>query len=368
MEHIAFFTDKLSTGGVGKMRANLSNELVSLGCKVDLVARTTNSPYKSLFDPSVRLIEIGTTNRIFALPKLVRYLITQKPDVLISDRLRLNFLALDAKRIAMAKTKICMSVHVPLSLRLARLSPSKRKKMDKRLRSYIPRNYSIIAVSHGVAHDLKTNLGFPADKIKVVYNPAVTKGIFEMAKEEVDHPWFKDHSLPILLSAGRFYPQKDYPTLIAAFKKVLSNTKCRLMILGDGELKQDIENLIKKEGLEEWVCLPGFQKNPYKYMARADLFVLSSKWEGLPNVLLETMALGTPIVSTDCPYGPKEILKNGELGPLVPVGDVEGLAHAIVKALNNPTPSEILKSAASRFTVENSAKNYLKAVGSKQSE
>lgn len=364
MAHIAFFTDRLSTGGVGKMRANLSNELSSSGCKVDLVARTTQGPYKDLFDPSIRLIEIGTTNRIFALPKLVRYLLIHKPDALIADRLRLNFLALDAKRIARSKTKICMSVHVPLSLRLQRLTPSKKNKIYKRLRSYIPQNHSIIAVSHGLANDLKTNLGFPSDKIKVIYNPAVTKAIFEKAQEKIDHPWFKDHSIPVLLSAGRFYPQKDFHTLIAAFKKVLPSMQCRLMILGDGEQKQEIKHLVKKEGLQNSVCLPGFKKNPYKYMANADLFVLSSKWEGLPNVLLEAMALGTPIVSTDCPHGPKEILKNGELGPLVPVGDPDSLAQAIIDVLKRPIPSKILKAAASRFTVEKSAQNYLKAIES----
>lgn len=360
---IAFLTDKMSTGGVGRVLLNFANELSSRGVKVDLVVSKKKGPYIEILSPSVKIFEIGTTNRIGALPKLTAYLFFNRPAVMATDRLRLNFLALDAARLTRSKTKVSMTAHVPLSMRLARLKPSKRKRMEKRIRAYIPRNHSLIGVSKGVVNDMVQNLHFPSDKVHLVYNPIINKEMFEMAQEVVDHPWFKEKELPILLSAGRFYDQKDFPTLINGFEKLWKRLKCRLVILGEGEQKEEIEKLSRQKGLSEYIFMPGFVINPYKFMAQADLFVLSSKWEGFGNVLAEAMALGTPVVSTNCPYGPSEILEDGKYGPLVPVGDAGALAHAMEKVLKAPIPRELLKKGAARFTVEQSAQDFTKVLG-----
>ncbi len=361
--HIAFFTDKLSTGGVGRVLVNLANELTSLGYRIDLIVSKKGGPYVESLDPSVNIFQTGTTNRIFALPRLAKYLLLHRPDAVITDRLRLNFAALDASSLTRSASKICLSVHVPLSMRLARLEPAKKRRAEKRIKAHIPKNFSVIAVSKGVAGDMAKELKIPAEKIKLVYNPIITEQLFKMAEEDVDHPWFRDKETPVVLAAGRLYPQKDFPTLIRAFKKLASRVHCRLMILGEGEQKGEIEALVQQNGLEQQVLLPGFVGNPYKYMARADLFVLSSRWEGFGNVLAEAMALGTPVVSTNCPYGPDEILEDGRLGPLARVGDPDSLSRAMEQALKAPLPSMLLQKGAERFTARVSAKGYLKAAG-----
>jgi len=361
--HIAFLTDKLSIGGVGRVLVNFANELSFRGFRVDLVVGKGTGPYSELLSTQVKIFEIGTTNRLGALPKLAAYLLLNRPAVLATDRLRLNFLALDATRLTMSKAKVVMTAHVPLSMRLARISPSKRKKMAKRIKAYIPRNHSLIGVSKGVARDMVNSLGFPPEKTHVIYNPIITPKMLQMAGDPVDHPWFKEKTLPILLSAGRFYDQKDFPMLINAFEKVWKRQKCRLVILGEGKEKENIVKLVRQKGLSQFVFMPGFVINPYKFMAKANIFVLSSKWEGFGNVLAEAMALGTPVVSTDCQYGPNEILENGKYGPLVPVGDTEAMAKAIEEVLSAPLPKQLLRKGADRFGVEQSVRKFTKVLG-----
>ncbi|NLO89188.1 MAG: glycosyltransferase, partial [Clostridia bacterium] len=188
---------------------------------------------------------------------------------------------------------------------------------------------AVVAVSQGVADDLVKTTGLMRELIKVIYNPIVTPELLEKAKESIGHPWFKPGQPPVILSAGRLTAAKDFPTLIHAFARVRAERLARLMILGEGEERPNLESLVRELGLESDVSMPEFVENPYAYMARAAVFVLSSAWEGFGNVLVEAMAVGTPVVSTDCPSGPAEILEGGKWGKLVPVGDVEKLAKAL---------------------------------------
>ncbi len=362
---IAFYIGALSTGGVGKITLHLTRELVKRGIRVDLLLGKATGPLLEGVAPGVRVIDLGTTHAFFSVPRLVRYLRRRRPAIVASDRPRLAIAVLRARRLSFSSTRMFTSVHIPLSLKLKRLKEKKRRSERAAIQRFYPLNDGIIAVSRGVAEDMVEHLGLPSEKIHVVYNPVVTPRIDAMAREAVDHPWFSSGGPPIILGAGRFMAQKDFPTLIRAFAEVRRMRPCRLMILGRGKERGPMESLARELGVHQETALPGFVANPYKYMARADLFVLSSAWEGFGLVLAEAMAVGLPAVSTDCPHGPREILENGRHGPLTPVGDVEALARAMARTLDHPPDPASLRSAAGRFTVEACADGYLKAFGIK---
>ena len=191
----------------------------------------------------------------------------------------------------------------------------------------------------------------------------VTPELEDLAAETPAHPWLRDPKVPVCLAAGRLCPQKDYPTLIRAFATLAETRPLRLLILGDGPDRADLESLIRQLGLADRVALPGFAENPFSAMARAGVFVLSSAWEGLPGVLIQAMACGTPVVATDCPSGPREVLVDGRYGPLVPVGDPEALAQAIGETLDRPLGAELLKARASDFELAAVTRRYLEVLG-----
>ena len=222
---------------------------------------------------------------------------------------------------------------------------------------------AIVAVSQGVADDIARTTGLPSARIRVICNPVVTAKMLGLAQEPVAHPWLRPDSPPVILAAGRLTKQKDFATLIRAFQRVRQSQPCRLLILGKGQLQSDLESLASALGVRDEVDFPGFVANPYAYMAKAALFALSSAWEGSPNVLTEALALGTPVVATDCPSGPREILQGGRYGRLVPVGDVQRLGEAIIATLTNPLPGEVLRRAAAPYSANESAGAYLNALG-----
>ncbi len=214
----------------------------------------------------------------------------------------------------------------------------------------------VVAVSRGVSENLATVVGVQADKITMIYNPVCSPDIRILAENEPDHPWFSDDGPPVILGVGRLVSQKDFSTLIEAFRHVRANRPYRLVILGDGPLRSTLEARIAKFGLGDCVSLPGWVANPFAFMARAALFVLSSRHEGLGNVLVEALACGCPAVSTDCPAGPAEILGDPTL--LAPVGDAEALARIMRRALDEPADKAALRAKAARFSVERSIDGY----------
>jgi glycosyltransferase involved in cell wall biosynthesis len=225
-----------------------------------------------------------------------------------------------------------------------------------------PQAHRVVAVSHGVATDILHLYQLPTAKVAVIYNPVVTPELIARSWEAVEHPWLAAGEPPIILGVGRLTAQKDFATLIRAFARVRQHDEARLIILGEGEHRPILEQLIGELGLQAWVALPGFVENPYAWMRRAAVFVLSSRWEGLPTVLIEAMACGTPVVATDCPSGPREILEGGKWGKLVPVGDAVGLAEAICQTLKEGSPSD-LSIRASDFSLERAVESYLQVLG-----
>jgi len=205
------------------------------------------------------------------------------------------------------------------------------------MRLIYPLAHTIIAVSNGVAEDLSTVLALPKSRISVIYNPVVTKSLKQQAEIPVTHTWLQSDRIPVVLGVGRLTKAKNFETLIQAFSIVLETISAKLIILGEGEERSNLENLVRQLNLVNEVDLPGFTENPYSYMKRAKLFVLSSLWEGLPTVLIEALSCGTQVVSTDCPSGPREILENGKWGTLVAVNDGQALANAMIDAIKNPS-------------------------------
>jgi glycosyltransferase involved in cell wall biosynthesis len=236
------------------------------------------------------------------------------------------------------------------------------------LRFFYPRTQCVVAVSEGVAEGLIKMTGISPGQVDVVYNPVVTSELFQKAAEIPDHPWLADPRKQVILAVGRLTEQKDYPTLIRAFARICQQHDIYLVVLGDGQERQKIEKLIVDFQLEARVDMPGFVSNPFAYMSHADLFVLSSRHEGLPTVLIEAMACGCPVVSTDCPSGPAEILDNGHYGQLVPVADVARLAEAIVSTLKDLPSRNMLVERAKLYSVSNSVQAYKKLFMSLESK
>jgi len=230
------------------------------------------------------------------------------------------------------------------------------------IRGVYPWADAIVAVSNGVADDLSSTAGIARKRITTIYNPVVTPGLQEKARATLNHPWFAPGSPPVVLGVGRLAAEKDFPTLLKAFARVRAVRKARLMILGEGRERATLEALAHELGVATDVELPGFVDNPFAYMARAAVFVLSAVWEGFGNVVVEAMACGCPVVSTDCPSGPAEIMDGGAYGSLVPVGDDAALAKAILSVLETPPDLERLRARAALFSVDRAADQYLEVL------
>jgi glycosyltransferase involved in cell wall biosynthesis len=227
------------------------------------------------------------------------------------------------------------------------------------MRWLYPHADGIVAVSDGVAEALSRFAKIPRQRIVTVYNPYDLLTIKQRASDTLDHPWFAQGEPPVILGIGRLTAQKDFPSLIQAFAKLRTHRPAKLMILGEGELRSDLQALADSLGLgDQDFCLHGFVDNPFTYLASCGVFVLSSRWEGLPNVLIQALVCGATVVSTDCPSGPAEILENGKWGRLVPVGDVEALAQAIVDTLTEAEHPDVASRAA-YFSVERAVDGYL---------
>ena len=233
-----------------------------------------------------------------------------------------------------------------------------------RLRQRARRSYPFtdfaVGISQGTTAELEGIPDMPRDRIHTIYNPVVSADLERKARESPHHPWFDDRPCPVILAIGRMRKVKDFSTLLRAFGRLLARRPARLVVLGEGRLRSSLQSLAQELGIAERVDFPGFQENPFAFLAKADLFVLSSTHEALPTVLIEAMACGCPVVSTDCPFGPREILEDGRLGPLVPVGDSEALADAIARTLDDPPEREELRQRASFFSVERAVEQYEK--------
>lgn len=364
-QRLAVLISFSGAGGVERMVLNLLPAILRQGIAVDLLA-ILRQPVPDLVrieGSGLRLFDLGVGHTTLAVPALVRYLKTERPAALLAAKDRAIRAAVLAKALSGVETRLVGRLGTNLSAAQEGKPAWQRWLRTQPMRWVYPRVDRVVAVSTGVAEDTVRLTGLPASRVVVVRNPVITPDMADKAAEPVEHPWFADKTCPLILGAGRLTRQKDFDTLIQAFGQVRARRECRLMVLGEGKLRGDLERRVRELGLETSVALPGHVRNPYAHLAKADLFVLSSRWEGSCNVLTEAMALGTPVVSTDCPSGSAEILGGGRYGPLVPVGDVDQLTDAMLYALDHPTAPDSLKAAVAEYNAEHSARRYLEILG-----
>ena len=353
---VAIYLRLLYGGGAERVMVNLMHGFVEEGLKVDLVMNKADGPYLSQVPPEVRIVDLKAPRMLSGLPKLAGYLRKEKPMALLSGLHYNNEIALWAKALGFSSTKAIVSEHNTLSIHAQRRSTDRWSPLLAKL--FYPLADGIVAVSQGVAQDLAEVTGLPAERIRVIYNPIITPQMLANSEEPLDRPWFEPGEPPVILGVGRLEPQKDFPTLIRAFAKVREVRPARLMILGSGRDREKLDSLVRELGLKEDVAIVGFVKNPYPYIKRAAVYVLSSAWEGFGNVIVEALALGTPVVATNCPSGPQEILADGKYGDLVSVGDSEAISEAILRVLSDNYKS-VDSNWLDQFTGKNSAKKYL---------
>lgn len=350
-------------GGVERMILNLVEQFTLMGVAVDLLTIRADSSHLSALPAGVRHIDLGTRHTTLATPALMRYLKREQPSAMLVAKDRAIRSAILARRLSGAPTRLVGRLGTNLSAALEDKSALQRWSRYLPMRWLYPHIDTVIAVSEGVAKDTMQITSLPPDRVQVVRNPVITPRLSALARAAAPHAWLNDPAIPVLLGAGRLTRQKDFHTLLRAFALVRSRQRCRLLILGEGTHRESLLALAKELEVAEDFDLPGFTRNPYAYMARAAVFVLSSAWEGSPNVLTEALALGTPVVATDCPSGPREILRDGHFGPLVTVGDVKGMAQAIEQVLTQPQTPQALAEATVDYTVERSAEHYLRILG-----
>ncbi|MEO0278167.1 MAG: glycosyltransferase [candidate division WOR-3 bacterium] len=366
--YVAFFLPHLHMGGAERVTVSLIKGFVARGFQVDLVLVNRGmGAYEEEIPGECRIVDLGARRALTSIPALVRYLRRERPDVLFGVLSHINVTAFLARMLAGIRIPIVVTEHNTFSV----AHPYAERKTTSKLlpflmRLFYPQASCIVGVSRGVVDDLKKVLRFDSSKFRVIYNPIVDEDLFRKAEEPLDHPFFGEGKPPVILAVGRLHAAKDFPTLLRAFALVRKEMDARLLILGEGEKRRELETLARDLGIERDLDMPGFVQNPYKYMKRASVFVLSSQWEGLPTVLVEALACGCPVVSTDCPSGPAEILENGKYGLLVPPKNPEKLAEAILRVLRDQNLAEELRKKgperARDFTVDRAVEEYVRVI------
>jgi len=362
-QRIAIFMKHLAVGGLEKMMVRLANGFAERDHPVDLVLAKRKGALEQLVASDVRIVALNSNRMWAAVPNLARYLKRSKPDVLMAAGWQVNLVATWTKLLTLTSFKLVVSVRSHITQQSKNSDVWYAPYNPLAVRIFYPFADSIIAVSSGVLEDLSDISSRAARKGHVVYNPTVNQNLIKSSRHKVDHPWFEDRNrVPVLLGVGRMDPQKNFSLLLRAFAALLRRRNVRLVLLGDGNERRELEALACRLDVQDYVEFMGFKENPYKYMANAALFVLSSNFEGSPNVLVEALACGCPVVSTDCPSGPREILDGGKWGRLVPVGDEEELTEAMDEALAASHDPERLRQRAMDFSVGTAVENYLQVL------
>jgi len=309
----------------------------------------------------IKLPYLTYTNKITNL--LCKYLSEEQPETVITGLEEQNFRLIIAGQLTDTNARLILSVRNHLTTFFPLYyNKSTHKHYAWAIKNFYRKAHQVIAVSKEIERDLIENFGIPDTKTTVIYNPVVNQEILFRANETTpDDDWLHGE-LPVVLGVGRLHPQKGFDSLLNAFSIVVKEKKARLMILGSGPEEESLKELTSELGLNDLVKFPGFRENPFPYMKHCAVFVLSSVNEGLPGVLIQAMACGCPIVATDCRSGPREILENGELGALVPVGDPDAMAKAILISLDGEMDTPKLIERAGYFNAERATEQYIQLI------
>ncbi len=359
--HIAFFIPSFAAGGAQRMVINMANEFAARGHSVDLLVAESSGPFSSRVLPKVNVIDLGATRVLRSLVPLVKYIKARKPNIVLSAMFHINIITIFAKLAAGSiQTKFVLTERNFFSLRTKARTHAREIFFPFLVRVLYRYADQIIAISRGVADDIATVSKVPRERISWIHNPVISSHEHHALDQNIPDPWFDSINAPVIVSSGRLVQQKDHATLLKSF--ALAN-QCRnlyLLILGDGPLMNSLTSLASDLNIANRVHFVGYVDNPIAYMKRCDVFVMSSKWEGFGNVIVEALLCGLPVVATDCHAGPAEILQNGKYGSLVPVGDVEELCSAILKQLDSRPKHEVLEQRAIHFSVRNVCNEYEK--------
>lgn len=355
---IALFIPSLHGGGAERVMVSLANGFARKGLDVDLVLVKNEGVYRSAVDDAVRVVDLNGTRTLSSVFALARYLKREQPRAVLSAMNYVNVVAVWARALARSDARLVISEHANLSQALADTAGAITKFLPWMMKRSYARADAIVTVSDGVADDLGARLGLARSRIVTCHNPIETVELLHKSAEPLDHPWFAAGEPPVILGAGRLGKEKDFATLIKAFDHLRSSRNARLVILGEGAERPALEALRDVSVYRNDILLAGFQANPYNWMRAASVFVLSSRWEGFGNVLVEAMACGTPVISTRCPSGPEEILAQGKWGRMTPVGDARALAAAMDATLSDSTRPDV-QARAQDFSVARAVDAYL---------
>lgn len=360
---IAVFMATSGHSGVDRAIQHLVPEIARRGYRVDLLKVRRHGPELSDIPDGVRIIDLGRNHVYTSLPAVVRYLRRERPVVMLSDKDRVNRTALLARTIARIPLRLVLSSGTTISIDLKNRGMFERWLQRTSMGKLYRYADKVIVTSKGVADDMARYTGLARNLIEVIPSPVIAEDVFTTAQPCPDHPWLQDHQSPVILGVGSLTYVKNFQLLVRAFAKVRGTRPCKLIIVGKGKDREALLALAEELGIKDDVSLPGFIYKPYGYMAHSDLFVMTSRWEGLGFVMIEALATGTPVVATDCQSGPREILHDGKYGRLIPVGDDDALAKAITMTLDNPLPREFLQQAARPYEIGVSTTAYLGAMG-----
>ncbi len=351
---VAFLLPSLVGGGAERTVVKMLREMSAAGFDLDLVVASAHGLYLDQIPPSVRLFDLRAGRVSQAVLPLGRYLRRERPPVLISNMAHLNTIACLAKVLTRSRTAVICVEHNHVGAE----RDGREDRVQRLARRLYPHADAVVAVSQGVKESVEASLKPMRGKVGVIFPPVVDDALLAEAQAPVEHPWL-GRATPLFVAVGRLTPQKDFATLLDAFHRLRRTRPARLLILGEGPCREALEAQASALGLSEDVAMPGFAANPYAYMSRASAFVLSSRHEGMPAVLIEAMACGCPVIATDCPSGPREVLEGGRFGALVPVGDAGALAAAMGETLDAPLPAETLRRHAMQYSTARAANAFL---------
>lgn len=356
---ISLILPGLAGGGAEKVMLLLAKGFAEKGFNVDLIVCKATGHLMNSVPEGVNFINLEAKRIVFAFPSLIKFLYGSDTDIIFSSLKPVNILTVLSKKLLFLQAKVGIVEHSTLSERILNAKKIKDKFVIPFLMKWTYKFADqIICVSKGVADDLSATLSLDRSSIEVIYNPVIDNELVEKSNEPITHKWF-EQGTPVIIGMGRLIEEKNFPLLIRSFSMVRERIESKLMILGEGEKKAEIKKLISDLKITQDVDLIGFVENPYKYLKNANLFVLSSNVEGLPTALIEAMACGTPVISTDCPSGPREILENGKFGALIKMNSHEELSEKMCECLEN-TKCVNKQWNSEKYSVDNAVNRYLK--------
>jgi len=357
---VGIFIHSFAGGGAERSAVTLANAIAERGWRVQFIVQTIDGPFRKLLDPRTDVIVLGGRQRWLPI-RLGRYLRRHQPKAIISFMTEFNIIAIISAILSGWRGRLIVSEHTTMQETRVELGSWRSWVLRGLMRLLYRRADRVVAVSQQLANDLVMQLDLPAQKVVAIPNPVPVEEIQRVSMVPVSHRFFSE-GVPVLMAVGRLHSVKDYPTLLRAVADLRERKDVRLIVLGEGPSRSELEALVEALGMSEVVDLPGFVSPPWPWMARADVLALSSRTEGWPNVLAEALALGVPVVATDCLTGPREVLDDGRFGRLVPVGDIAAMSAALEYSLDNPPDVGALRRRAEEWLPGRVLQAYLSCI------